>query len=269
MSKTKILIVDDKQQNIEAAIDQFSSFDVELITVKGFGPVAELLKNGFDMVFTDLMMPAESDGIPGNHSEIGKEVPYGLLIAIMAKNAGVKTVAIMTDISHHSGPIPWAVNQIMGEKSCISCFGHKNYLVAAQKHLELSPKLSNEPLPFKKKKLLIIGATADYAKSLTQVFQMHGFKVKAVSEQFGVKEFIEYQPDFTLLFGEISGQMKSSPTISAYPGERRTLRSIWHFVILIKKRIPAFCWGFSYILYTSFLFAILWTIIIRFPQSTE
>lgn len=59
----------------------------------------------FDAVLTDLMVPASkrAQGRTGAQF-IGQEMPLGTTIALLALAAGIKNVAVATDINHHCHP---------------------------------------------------------------------------------------------------------------------------------------------------------------------
>src|SRR5680860_1517299 len=127
MKAINILVVDDKQGNLFAARNQFAGKNVNLLCCSLFSVAVKFLRERkFDILLTDLMIPGEVEGISDNNPEIGKEVPYGLVLAIMAKNIGIKNVAILSDISHHAGPIAWAMDNLMGENNFVSCFNSKD-----------------------------------------------------------------------------------------------------------------------------------------------
>jgi len=59
----------------------------------------------FDVVLTDLLVPAsrQAQGDVGR-ALVGKEMPLGTIIALLALVAGVKKVAVVTDMNHHNHP---------------------------------------------------------------------------------------------------------------------------------------------------------------------
>jgi len=59
----------------------------------------------FDVVLTDLLVPASSrtQGTKGQQF-VGKEMPLGSIIALLALTRGVKMVAVVTDSGHHDHP---------------------------------------------------------------------------------------------------------------------------------------------------------------------
>ena len=85
MQKIHILVVDDNQENLEGAKNQFKGKNVNLICCNLFSVASKMIQGKkFDIVLTDLMIPGEADGVSSDNPEIGKEVPYGLVISIMA-----------------------------------------------------------------------------------------------------------------------------------------------------------------------------------------
>ena len=59
----------------------------------------------FDVVMTDLLVPASAQGMGGEGNQyIGKEMPLGPIIALLALAQGIKNVAVVTDKSHHHHP---------------------------------------------------------------------------------------------------------------------------------------------------------------------
>jgi len=68
----------------------------------------------FDAVLTDLLVPASRQA-QGPHGEqfVGKEMPLGTTIALLALMAGVKKVAVVTDMNHHNHPA----------SAALDCFG--------------------------------------------------------------------------------------------------------------------------------------------------
>lgn len=214
--KTKILVIDDKQPNLDSAKKQFQNKDVELICCPLYSVAVNFIKTKqFDIVLTDLMLPGESEGVSQNNPEVGKEVPYGLILSILARNCGVKNVAIMTDISHHSGPIAWAMDQLLvhREYNVINVFPHKNYLEVAEFFMEINDGTEEKTSESNKKSLMIAGVNDNYikelAKELTDTFNIIFIDQK--DNQNITVIFIEKKPEFTLLIGEIDE--KGSETI--------------------------------------------------------
>ncbi len=69
----------------------------------------------FDVVLTDLLVPASAKAQErkGVHL-VGQEMPLGTIIALHALAAGVKLVAVVTNISHHDHPASAAFDAFPG-----------------------------------------------------------------------------------------------------------------------------------------------------------
>jgi CheY-like chemotaxis protein len=131
-----ILIIDDKRENLDLAQEQLGAF-CKLIFASTFSYARKILDQysrnqigEIDGVFTDIMMPGEDEGINKDNLEIGKEVPYGLIISIRAKNLGIENVVLVTDLNHHSGPIAWALDVLKEQRNFVNCIQTKNWLKA-------------------------------------------------------------------------------------------------------------------------------------------
>jgi CheY-like chemotaxis protein len=134
----KILVIDDNQKNLETAVDQLGK-EHELVTVSSYeeaeGYLAsnlshvyacdrwdnvkwdkdnKAIKQSFDVILTDLFMPANKRGISSNYNG-ADEIPYGLVIAMTARRLGIP-VAIVTNANHHSHPLLWAMDMLRTDK---------------------------------------------------------------------------------------------------------------------------------------------------------
>ncbi|MCX6793216.1 MAG: response regulator [Candidatus Falkowbacteria bacterium] len=125
----KILIIDDNNDNLEAAKKLLT--DHEVITANSYEAAEELLigddhfsrrkdsnvpVENFDLVITDLFMPASPTGL-GDKSMAGQETPYGFVLALLCLRLGINKIAIMTDSNHHKNPISWALDNLGGNDS--------------------------------------------------------------------------------------------------------------------------------------------------------
>ena len=116
----KILVIDDTQIQRAHAITALAVHDVTV--AEGWGLAKYLLEEErWDLVLTDLSMPAESDG-QGNEGlkYVGQPTPYGFPLALLALKLGVPKVAIVSngqgeDGNHHAHPIFWASDELHGE----------------------------------------------------------------------------------------------------------------------------------------------------------
>ncbi|MDO8482411.1 MAG: response regulator [bacterium] len=110
----RILVVDDSEVNRKAAQDQLGK-DNTLIVVGTYEEAQKLLGGGyvegewkeseetFDMALVDLLLPA-SDQQQSSREHVGKEMPIGIFLALLAAKQGVKHIAVFTDSNHHSHP---------------------------------------------------------------------------------------------------------------------------------------------------------------------
>ncbi len=99
----KILVFDDSQTNRDAARAQLKNHD---LTVVGTYDEAQklLTTHKFDVVLTDLLVPASHQS-QGSEEFVGKEMPVGIFIALLAAvKTRAKYVAVFTDTDHHSHP---------------------------------------------------------------------------------------------------------------------------------------------------------------------
>lgn len=109
----KILVIDDMQEQRDHAISTLS--DHEVVTANDWNSGKEAIeKGGWDMVLTDLSMPALSDGQGEGKRYVGDPTPYGFPLALIALRAGVPKVAIVSNGNHHSHPIFWAADSLHG-----------------------------------------------------------------------------------------------------------------------------------------------------------
>lgn len=123
----KILVIDDKPTQIAAAKAQLEGH--ELVTTDSADKALVLLGEeegdrtrecDFDVVLTDLMMPAPRQGL-GNQamqeyvwSETPPLIPAGIFFALMAAKNGVKYVGLLTDTNHHNHPASALLDAFLG-----------------------------------------------------------------------------------------------------------------------------------------------------------
>lgn len=208
-AKIRILVVDDSQENLNRARLDFANKNVVLICCSTFSVAADLLSlkaegvAPFDIVLTDLMMPGEARGVYKDSPEIGKEVPYGLVLAILAKNKSVPHVAIMTNVNHHSGPIPWAMDRILGESQEINAFYGKNYFSAASKFMKIVDIPVDEARS-QKSKIIISGVNNVLPNILALRFENEEVLVISSSNLNLLPAiFLSEEPQVVVLIGEI------------------------------------------------------------------
>jgi len=114
----RILVIDDKPEQLEHAENALSQHTVA--TANGWNVGKELIeRGGWDVVLTDLSMPAVEDG-QSNALNVGQPTPYGFPLALLALKAGVEKVAIVSNgnesgTNHHEHPIYWAADALNGQ----------------------------------------------------------------------------------------------------------------------------------------------------------
>ncbi len=135
----KILVFDDNATNCNAAQAQLQGHDLtvvgtydeaqELVRTKtDYDKAKQLIAEGveygeaykqtkiypdFDVVLVDLLVPASAQSQGGSGmNHVGKELPLGVFIGLLAAKNGVKKVAVFTDSDHHSHPA----------SACFDCF---------------------------------------------------------------------------------------------------------------------------------------------------
>jgi len=200
-----ILVVDDKRENLDLAKKQLGTI-CYLHLVSTFSAARDILNKEikFDAVFTDVMLIGESEGIALTNPEIGKEVPYGPIIALLAKNLNIEHVVLVTDLSHHSGPIAWALDVLMDQKGFVSCIRTKDWLEAYKLCFgEVAKKdiyYSEEP-PLD---MLVIGVNHEiYYNQLMESFPGLSSMYLDVKDVSIENTFITRNPKRTLILGEL------------------------------------------------------------------
>jgi CheY-like chemotaxis protein len=67
----------------------------------------------FDVVLTDLMMPASRSAQgPDGMQFVGEQMPVGTFLILLALRAGVKVIGMVTDMNHHNHPASAALDPI-------------------------------------------------------------------------------------------------------------------------------------------------------------
>ncbi len=121
----KILVIEDSQRHLLSAEKFAKDCGHEVTIVTTYDEAEKALcgddrfgrkeaKKNFDVVLSDLFLPASVSGL-GNPSEFrNTSQPYGLSLAFLALRTGVKAVGILTDGSHHGNPMTWALDSLRG-----------------------------------------------------------------------------------------------------------------------------------------------------------
>lgn len=110
----RILVVDDKQEHLQAATSQLGSTHQVETRDEYTEAVALLTEDApFDVLLSDLLMPAEPQTLGKEGLRfLGHEIPIGLVLAFRAAAVGVKHVAVITDANHHNHPMSAAIDWI-------------------------------------------------------------------------------------------------------------------------------------------------------------
>jgi hypothetical protein len=203
-----ILIMDDKKSNLKKAKEQFRGKKVNLFLAPFFSMAVNLLKKiSFNLVLTDLMLPGEPEGT-GN--DVGKDTPYGLVLSILAKSVGVPNVAILTDVGHHDGPIPWAMDQLinLGKNQYVSVFSsgrEKNWIETAKEFISIEETDTFDEIPTSTKKSLMIICDDDIEwlkEDLKDEFEIISTEENAQYDDI-IDIFIRRDPNYVLLIAEV------------------------------------------------------------------
>lgn len=90
----------------ETALTAYVDQKIERGEEYDFDEVCEKFRThpNFDVVLTDLLVPAGMRAQRVNSKHVGTEMPLGIFIGLMAARNGVKYVAVFTDSDHHDHP---------------------------------------------------------------------------------------------------------------------------------------------------------------------
>lgn len=151
----KILVFDDNQLNLQSAEEQLAQ-DHELTLVDDYGEAEKILggvkqlllgpnpvkevKPDFDIVLTDLLVPAPSRGVSQGNGFIGTLMPMGMFIALLCLKQGIRKVGILTLTNHHDHPASSALDAFGGYWNEISLIGDSRLLAASSLGYRLDPE---------------------------------------------------------------------------------------------------------------------------------
>lgn len=112
-SKLHILLVEDKDKHLESVVDvEAAGHKVDVVRdySHAIARLDIMAKDGtpYDVVLSDMMFPYGS--VAGKDTPIcsektTQEAALGYAVALYASQRGVKAVVIITDMSHHDGPV--------------------------------------------------------------------------------------------------------------------------------------------------------------------
>lgn len=112
----KILVVDDKNNNLLAALKQLEEHDVTV--ENSYFTAMRIVRDGakFDVAILDLLMPAEPD-VLGSEGMVylGEKIPAGYPLAIKLAMLGVPLITVATDTNHHNHPASAIMDWFDGE----------------------------------------------------------------------------------------------------------------------------------------------------------
>jgi CheY-like chemotaxis protein len=111
----RVLVIDDTVMHQKSALSLL--VDCDLTVAIDYDEAMGLLEsNQYDAVLTDMEMPSSTKL---SCYQLGKMIPYGLLIATEAARVGAKHVAIVTNLNHHTDPFAAAFDH----------FSHHDYII--------------------------------------------------------------------------------------------------------------------------------------------
>lgn len=123
--RKNVLVVDDKLENLDTAVEQLGT-EYNLFTAQSFSEARLLLENEkIDIVMTDVFMPGEAEGQGSGEKYIGASQPVGLVVALFALKINIQQIYIVSDTNHHSHPVAWALDSIVGGERIKSFCGYE------------------------------------------------------------------------------------------------------------------------------------------------
>ena len=99
MESKRILVIDDSEKNVSAALVQLDEHDLR-VSMSYVDGLDMLVGDSWtpEVVLSDLLMPAESQMLgPEGQRFVGQEIGVGLVIGMAAAEAGIPHVAVITD----------------------------------------------------------------------------------------------------------------------------------------------------------------------------
>ncbi len=115
-SGPSVLVIDDSPRHAAFAQKQLAA-TCRLTVVSTYAQALNALQKGkWDVVMTDLMLPASEQtlGTEAITEHAGKEMPLGFVLALLAARADVKKIAVVTDMNHHNHPLSAAFDHLRG-----------------------------------------------------------------------------------------------------------------------------------------------------------
>ncbi|MFA6383210.1 MAG: hypothetical protein WCX17_02205 [Parcubacteria group bacterium] len=118
----RILLVDDTKKHRKAGIAQLTALGHEVVAVSGYEDAVNELRKGekFDIALLDLLMPAEGMTLGGDGLKyLGQPIDIGFSLAMKLALEGIKEIAVVTDMGHHSHPASAIFDWFLGKKLTI------------------------------------------------------------------------------------------------------------------------------------------------------
>ncbi|TAK04229.1 hypothetical protein EPO34_03730 [Patescibacteria group bacterium] len=111
----KILVIEDKEIHQNSARETLQGHDVTIVgsydeAVKAIREPYPSKPLEFDAVLTDMNLPMSKETLTPDVFKADEQVPYGLVLALMAAHRGAKFVAMVTDTNHHKGAMSAALD---------------------------------------------------------------------------------------------------------------------------------------------------------------
>jgi CheY-like chemotaxis protein len=118
----KIIVVDDREENLESARSQLSALGHDVTTFQSSEYFLQYSRWGHpekaDLLILDLMMPEETSGVH-EQFQTNMEHPYGIFYALDAARGGeAKKIVVYSAGNRHNGAMPMAYSAISRTVHC-------------------------------------------------------------------------------------------------------------------------------------------------------
>jgi len=124
-SRLSILLVEDKEKHLESVVE-VEAAGHKVDTARDYSHAIKKLNERaeagtpYDIVLSDMMFSygyGTSRNPPINGSKTTEEAALGYAVALYASQCGVKAVVIVTDMSHHAGPVAATFDNFLKKSS--------------------------------------------------------------------------------------------------------------------------------------------------------
>jgi CheY-like chemotaxis protein len=115
----KLLLVDDTKKHRKAGVEQLTAAGHEVVALSSYEDAVRKAHDGehFDVALLDLLMPAEGMMLGGEGLQfLGQSIDVGFSLAMKLAMEGIKNVAVVTDMNHHSHPASAIMDWFLGKK---------------------------------------------------------------------------------------------------------------------------------------------------------